>query len=1252
MSFVANDAEWQLINASAQGNVERVQELLSSEPLASFPLIGIYENPALSEPTSALLQAITNYKLDVVKLLVASANIDVNAGNPAAEAAKFGFLDIFKILVEQGKCDLSNDDSLAFRIAAQNGNIAILEYILGLDGFGGSDPAALNNQALCYVCQTNQLDVARILVGTGKCDPAARDNENIVMCAGRGYLEMIQWLLTLPNVDVTNNDNEAIQYAASSGQVDVVRFLLTVPGVNIYANDNFALRSVVENRDKEMLNVLLENGDFDFSMVDAELSAAVQELDIADDDDAANDLLGAYGYGEDNEANEEEIVDEEVPVKEEDKDLANTQESRELPHVHEIVEEEIVAEEELVAEKIIIGEVQVDVVRTTTVEDIQETVVVDEPVIDEHIPFESDAVQPVDPEVVEVEELIIVDEEQDDANDETVLHSSNKDISDLKEVDAEAEVVIDDDAADGKNQNEELVEKTVSHVEDQDDVGESVGQDDKLVTDSFYQEGRNEEEIGAEVDLDPTAAENEDQQLVDNGLDDGKLEEVEKEEEEEAVEVSHQELSERVTGYLETEVLVENEHGDSTDEPETAAFERQVDDTTSKNETDRIYVETHEVVPEGGREVDFDASNDGVEVELMAEESYADQEAFDNDGTNVGFGKETVTFDVDGDEDTEELVNYDKSVYFNKYAQIDETVDVVISVMRDEVPKEAPLLSGYDTEIVVGAAYTTKSVVADELIDGEHYQTTVTTTVETFYQEASVDYEPEPDAIEEQVEVEFLEDTLDDVDDELFDSDEFGLKPVDQESFYKSRFETFSRDWNSKFHGSQSVKTQLLDFVATCYFKSIHRNSRTLLLASPSGEREYFETSIPASFSANSKVLVLSGPAGSGKKPVALLLAECLGLEVFSVDLASLKDAYEILGDRGVSSLFAKIAASGGGRLVLLENFDKIDRTGAIAQITLDVLSSQSKQFIDPCLHVSIDLSDTLFVLIKVEGTDNTPLPAPFLRQPHIVTVQTPVPTLLELLDVAQTIIVPRVMESVGISDEKVSWAPGAIKALCLEEWVAGGGYLEVEKRIWQIVESSCVQFVTKSTTSYVIGQPESSTETDEFWDGVGGIGSCVFGGRNGLEAVDVLATGEGSGVVCNLKEAVQVEMGVGVAKRWAKEHKRETGKILVNCTDENADGVLVAATALAFVSELLSVPLPERLVVLCALKLNGKVTVPWKETREGVERILKSIEAGARTIVLANASVNLWNSIPDDFKSFVDVLYIDTFSTLASNIF
>ncbi|KAJ3066340.1 ATP-dependent Lon protease pim1, partial [Rhizoclosmatium hyalinum] len=616
-------------------------------------------------------------------------------------------------------------------------------------------------------------------------------------------------------------------------------------------------------------------------------------------------------------------------------------------------------EEELVVEKIITSEVQEGVVRNTTIEDIQEPVVVEERVIDEDVPFESDAArvsQPVDSEVAEVEELVVVDEEQDDANDEAVLHSSNKDISDLEEVDAYAEVVIDDDAADGENQNEELVEKNVSHIEDQDDMGESVGQDDKLVTDSFYQEGRNEEEIGAEVDLDPTAAENEDQQLVDNGLDDGKLEEVEKEEEEEAVEVSHQELSERVTGYLETEVLVENEHGDSTDEPETTAFERQVDDTTSKNETDRIYVETHEVVPEGGREVDFDASNDGVAVELMAEESYADQEAFDNDGTNVGFGKETVTFDVDGDEDTEELVNYDKSVYFNKYAQIDETVDVVLSVMRDEVPKEAPL---------VGAAYTTKSVVADELIDGEHYQTTVTTTVETFYQEASVDYEPEPDVIEEQVEVEFLEDTLDDVDDELFDSDEFGLKPVDQESFYKSRFETFSRDWNSKFHGSQIVKTQLLDFVATCYFKSIHRNSRTLLLASPSGEREYFETSIPASFSANSKVLVLSGPAGSGKKPVALLLAECLGLEVFSVDLASLKDAYEILGDRGVSSLFAKIAASGGGRLVLLENFDKIDRAGAIAQITLDVLSSQSKQFIDPCLHVSIDLSDTLFVLIK-----------------------------------------------------------------------------------------------------------------------------------------------------------------------------------------------------------------------------------------------------------------------------------------------
>ncbi|KAJ3053112.1 hypothetical protein HDU99_008045 [Rhizoclosmatium hyalinum] len=417
-------------------------------------------------------------------------------------------------------------------------------------------------------------------------------------------------------------------------------------------------------------------------MVDAELLAAVQELNIADDDDAADDLLGAYGYGEDNEANEEEIVDEEVPVKEEDKDLANTQESRELPHVHEIVEEEIVAEEELVAEKIIIGEVQVDVVRTTTVEDIQETVVVEEPVIDEHIPFEA---QQMDPEVVEVEDLVVVDEEQDDANDETVLHSSNKDISDLKEVDAEAEVAIDDDVADGKNQNEELEEKNISHIEDQDDVGGGVEQDEKPVTDSLDKEGRNEKEIVAKVEVEQATAENEDQQLVDNGINDGKLDDVE--EGEEVVEVSHQDSSERVTGYLETEVLVENEHGDSIDAPET---ERQVDDAVPENEKDGIDVETHEVVSEGDREVDFDASNDEVEVELIAEESYTDHEAVENDQNNVEGDNIAVTFDVDGDEDTEELINYDKSVYFNKYAQIDETEDVVLSVTRDEVPKEAP----------------------------------------------------------------------------------------------------------------------------------------------------------------------------------------------------------------------------------------------------------------------------------------------------------------------------------------------------------------------------------------------------------------------------------------------------------------------------------------------------------------------------------------------------------------------------------
>ncbi|KAJ3026777.1 UNVERIFIED_CONTAM: hypothetical protein HDU68_005081 [Siphonaria sp. JEL0065] len=512
-------------------------------------------------------------------------------------------------------------------------------------------------------------------------------------------------------------------------------------------------------------------------------------------------------------------------------------------------------------------------------------------------------------------------------------------------------------------------------------------------------------------------------------------------------------------------------------------------------------------------------------------------------------------------------------------------------------------------------------------------------------------------------------------DEEEFNEDDFPAA-LDSQSIYRTKFNEFSSRWDQLFYGSDVVKDQLSSFVASCFFSSLSQNNRrSILLSSPSphgGRSIEYVSNTPIQFSANGKVILLSGPQGSGRTTVIRILADALDLEPYRIDLSALSDPQEISGDKKRSSVFAKIAALGEermGTMVLFDNFDKIDTEGPIAQTVLSILSSPSHNFHDPSLNINIDLFNTLFVLTV---TPTTHLPQVFTSLTKIHLIKVPAPTLQEVVQVAWAVVLPKVLEDLNVVG-RVLWTRGAIEKVCAHAGEVG--YLEMEKGVVKVVEECCARLLVDGgvetllvDSENVIGlltgsndlvSAESDVEDGVWEDGVvgGGWGSAVYAGEFGLESVDVLESEGALGVVVsNHPEAFEIEMGVGFAKNWMKQTRPDVlevrglgGKVLVEVSSGivSRDGVLLAATAFAYVSDALGVRVPERTALLLSLKLTGRIVAVGKA--QLVSRVLKAVEGGAKKIVLATGSKSVWETIPKGLVAGVVPIYVSSFDGLVA---
>ena len=148
-------------------------------------------------------------------------------------AARAGSISTVRYLVEERGVDPAADGNNPFRIAAENGRMDVIQFLLDLPAERGVDPSSSNNSALSGAAVNGKKGVIELLLALPPergVDPSAASVFNFAVESGN--VDAVQLFLDLPlerGVDPAENDNSPLCYAAEHEYVDIVEALLELP---------------------------------------------------------------------------------------------------------------------------------------------------------------------------------------------------------------------------------------------------------------------------------------------------------------------------------------------------------------------------------------------------------------------------------------------------------------------------------------------------------------------------------------------------------------------------------------------------------------------------------------------------------------------------------------------------------------------------------------------------------------------------------------------------------------------------------------------------------------------------------------------------------------------------------------------------------------------------------------------------------------------------------------------------------------
>ena len=230
-------------------------------------------------------------------------------------------------------------------------------------------------------------------------------------------------------------------------------------------------------------------------------------------------------------------------------------------------------------------------------------------------------------------------------------------------------------------------------------------------------------------------------------------------------------------------------------------------------------------------------------------------------------------------------------------------------------------------------------------------------------------------------------------------------------------------------------------------------------------------------------ILLFVGAPGTGKTSIGRSIARALGREYVRVSLGGVHDESDIRGHRRTyigampGRIMDGISKSGvSNPVMVLDEVDKLSVSyhGSPASALLEVLDpEQNNTFTDHYMNVPYDLSDVLFICTA--NTTDT-IPEPLLNRMEVIQFSGYTP--IEKLQIAKRHLVPKSMESMGISSEQMEIEDAAIETL-ISGYTMEAGVRGLRKCIDTLCRIFAVKVSTDPDGKIVVTPDEVTAEMD-----------------------------------------------------------------------------------------------------------------------------------------------------------------------------